>query len=53
MEDSIITNDCLMQSQVHHCVLNRCITNRYHLIDIKIEKSPLFVAFLIRLISAT
>ena len=40
MEISIITDDCLMQNKVRHYVLNTCIENRCHLIDIKVEKRP-------------
>ena len=46
MEISIITDDCLMQNKVRHYVLNTCIENRYHPIDIKIEKSPFPIKFI-------
>ena len=34
-----------MGNKVRHYVLNSCITNRYHLTDTKIEKSPFPIKF--------
>ena len=41
-------NDCLMRNKVRHYALKSCIKNRYHLIDIKIEKSPFPIKFVHR-----
>ena len=34
-----------MRNEVHRYALNSYITNRYHLIDMKIEKSPFPIKF--------
>ena len=45
---SIITDEFLTRNKVCHYVLNRCITNRYNLTDIKIEKSSFPIKFVYR-----
>ena len=40
-----MTNDYLVRNEVLYYVLDSCITNRYHLIDMKTEQIPFSVKF--------